>query len=89
MYTLEVRSGVLVGDTRMHTFIYIVGPDGEAEAYGYYPADSWNGSGVIQDDLKTQYNATSGPVNITDGWYEKLKSYVKNSQSNQRRLFLW
>lgn len=26
MYTLEVRSGVLVGDTRMHTFIYIVGP---------------------------------------------------------------
>jgi Ca2+-binding RTX toxin-like protein len=86
MYTIEIRSGVNTGNTRLHTFLHITHPDGKEEAWGFYPADpgvpGYNGPGDVRNDLGTDYNGTSGPINITDEQYKKLKLYIEIPKEN-------
>ena len=97
-YTVEVRSGILTGNTRIHTYLYIKHPDGKEEAWGFYPADSslsgLNGKGIVKNEFKdddkvTSYNSSSGSMYLSKNQYNKLKNYIDSSIKNPPLYSFW
>lgn len=37
MYSVEVKAGVLIDTTILHTWLVITNPDGSQISYGFYP----------------------------------------------------
>lgn len=52
MYTVEVKAGVLIGETVLHTWLEITKTDGSKISYGFRPLET------------TLSNMISGPGNV-------------------------
>ena len=62
MYTVEIRSGFLTDNVRVHTWLYITHPDGNTEAWGFYPADT--GLSGLNASPYTQLSFPSRDLNL-------------------------
>ncbi len=52
MYSVEVKAGVLIGETVLHTWLEITQPDGSKVTYGFRPKEETfsnmiSGPGVV------------------------------------------
>lgn len=86
MYKVEIRSGVLTDNSRIHTWVYIEYPDGTILARGFYPTEEGlgglNGPGEVRDDLVTQHNASSGAFFIGQEEFDRLVGYIDRTAAN-------
>lgn len=86
MYTVEIKAGTLTDNVNIHSWIYVTKPDGQSEAWGFYPAESGlsglNGSGDVRDDRDSESNASSGPMQISEAQYNLLMDYIQRTDAN-------
>jgi len=88
MYTVEVKAGVLIGETVLHTWLEITKTDGSKISYGFRPLEttlsnmiSGPGNVVIEKPNLTE-NAASGPLSITEDQYNTLIANIESSIPN-------
>lgn len=48
-YTVEVRTAILEDSHDLHTWLYIIKPDGSKEAWGFYPKTDSLGNIIYGD----------------------------------------
>ncbi len=87
MYTVEVRTAFMTGNSNIHAWLRITRPDGTAEAWGFYPdTDSLGnymyGPGEIREEYsEKEFSGTSEPLEISEEQYNLLKSYIEISDA--------
>ena len=81
MASVEVRVNIL--DFPPHTFMQITGTDGTVTTVGYSPTVTGIfGAGQVTDNSIHSYDASSGPMQISELQYQKLMAFVARTKNS-------